>query len=124
MRSSQSFKSFSSSDGRGIENLLRYVVPLHSKSFPDTGLPKLPCSGRINIRELDPTRPLWDFQWYQLASLNALSTSDYGILFPAPTLRVSALQTSSLKAIALAFPGDYEPVIFMVFHQAGRDMEP
>ena len=51
--------------------------------------------------------PLWDLHWYQLASLNALTTSAYGILFPVPTLRLSALQTSWLKAIALAIPGSF-----------------
>ena len=107
MRSFPSFESFSSSDGRGIENPPSCVVSLYSKSFLDTGLPKLPCSNCIRIRERDPMRPLWDLHWYQLASPDALTASAYGILFPAPTLRVSALQTSSLKAIALAIPGGF-----------------
>ena len=107
MRSSASFKSFPSSNGRCMENLLRCVIPVHSKSFPNKGLPKTPCPSCIRIRELDPMRRLWNLHWYQPASLNAVTTSAYGIHFSARNLRASTLHSSSLTIIAVRFPGGF-----------------
>ena len=55
----------------------------------------------------ESTRSLQNLRWYQLVSFSALATSAYGVLFPVPTLRVSALENSSMKATALAYPRSF-----------------